>query len=391
MTLLAPDPRTPAGTGPRADVTSARMVALVHRASGVLATTWPIESFIAVNPLAGLEHLGFEEAAARAAELFGAPGALSLETYRQLHAEGRIGSGDLRAAARGRLGDLADALVGPGPDGTATTALDIVVADLVAGVVPAPTPDPPRTPAGWCDARFGTALAPVVDAESSRWAALAVGSDSGRWDPPGLDGGLYAAWRDLVTWDRGLPRDVRHRFRGAAPDAGVALADALDWCDGDAEAVAVLTGHLLAQPGWASLLHGRGTVELVGYLALRLTLERALVGSAVGLDPVLAGREAWSPGSDAVPDDRRLDDALTVAGPGVPVPAHGRRTAAAALGRVPVTDRPWVWLEAHERRVPDGAAGPVGPRPAVTGAPPPVRRRVLHRPPVRGAPPAPRD
>ena len=63
MTLLAPGEDPVAGTRAPSDTA---LIALVRRAAAVLPTAWPLETFIAVNPLAGFEDLPFEEAGLRA-------------------------------------------------------------------------------------------------------------------------------------------------------------------------------------------------------------------------------------------------------------------------------------------------------------------------------------
>ncbi len=48
----------------------APLLAEVRQAGSVVAPYWPVSSFVAVNPLGGLEHLPFREATATARSLF---------------------------------------------------------------------------------------------------------------------------------------------------------------------------------------------------------------------------------------------------------------------------------------------------------------------------------
>ena len=51
----------------------ARLRSDVTIAARVLPTHYPLETFIAVNPLSGLETMPFEQAIRRAADLYGSP------------------------------------------------------------------------------------------------------------------------------------------------------------------------------------------------------------------------------------------------------------------------------------------------------------------------------
>ena len=57
-------------------------------AADALPPTFPIATFVAANPLRGVEHLSFEHAAAHAAATSGAESFLSEAEYRRLHAAG---------------------------------------------------------------------------------------------------------------------------------------------------------------------------------------------------------------------------------------------------------------------------------------------------------------
>ncbi len=71
----------------------------VALAARVLPTHYPLGTFIAVNPLAGLEAMPFEQAIRRAGDLYGMPATLAPNTFRELYrAGGRITDDDLDAA-----------------------------------------------------------------------------------------------------------------------------------------------------------------------------------------------------------------------------------------------------------------------------------------------------
>src|SRR5689334_1101376 len=70
----------------------------VTLAARVLPTHYPLETFIAVNPLAGFENLPFEQAVRRAGDLYGTRGTLTEEAFRTAYRAGRITDADLDQA-----------------------------------------------------------------------------------------------------------------------------------------------------------------------------------------------------------------------------------------------------------------------------------------------------
>ena len=89
-------------------------------------------TFIAVNPLAGLETMPFEQAIRRAGDLYGTRGTLSESTFRGLYRTGRITDADLDAALIRRhpsLPDRPDLRLGERLIG----AVDLMRGDLLYG------------------------------------------------------------------------------------------------------------------------------------------------------------------------------------------------------------------------------------------------------------------
>jgi uncharacterized protein len=76
-----------------ADVSS-----LVTLARRVVAPTWGLDHFVAVNPLQGFEHLTFEAALDKASDLFGSEGYLTVEQRRRMATSYDIEHHHLRAA-----------------------------------------------------------------------------------------------------------------------------------------------------------------------------------------------------------------------------------------------------------------------------------------------------
>jgi uncharacterized protein YbcC (UPF0753/DUF2309 family) len=323
----------------------------VTLAARVVPTHYPLETFIAVNPLAGLEGMPFEQAIRRAGDLYGMPGTVGEEGFRQYHREGRITDADLDTVLRRRYPNLAEE-----PPlhlgGTRLTPLQLLRADLIHG---AGAPNPQR--------RFTTraeeqnpAVADAVDAQTSKWCSAFFGGAA--WPMPGREKGFYRAWRDLAGADRTLGRAVRSELRHLGERADDAILDALNRLGvSDQQRIAYLQAHLTRMPGWAAHVQwcaGRGEgVDVLDYLAMRLTYEAVLLdGSARrGGTAKTVHAESVSP---ALPSAR--ERAAYLAGIVSRGTADDAEIASAArvLAALPVTARELLWQNAFEAHYRDG-------------------------------------
>ena len=68
----------------------ARLLAQLENAAASITPYWPLQSFIAANPIQGLERLSFEEAIELGTDLFGGRGYPTAAAIRQALADGRI-------------------------------------------------------------------------------------------------------------------------------------------------------------------------------------------------------------------------------------------------------------------------------------------------------------
>jgi len=102
--------------------------ALVDAAAQAVPPLWPLETAIAVNPLAGLEHLPFANAVIEATKLFGGRGSLPLTAWRRLVKEGAIPSNAVADAAIAALGGIEEAFQ---PLGADVSQLDLLLARLL--------------------------------------------------------------------------------------------------------------------------------------------------------------------------------------------------------------------------------------------------------------------
>ena len=271
-------------------LTRTEVAGLVSLAARTVPPMWPLESAIAVNPLAGFEDRPFNDAVAAAAQRFGARSSLPLVSWRALQAEGRLDERSLRDAAIAHLGGTycAWANVAPG-----VTKLDLLLARL-SDIAPSDAPERPArlSPAAaflakWCGAFFdhGVAGLAMPHRELGLYRAVLALADH---DPE------FAA----LTGDEGrlllmtVPRDPQEAIAEALAEQGEG------WND---DHVALLAGLVARLPGWAGHIRWRSEhadadlvagapADMADLIALWLLLVRA--GAADITPPVVPQNSA---------------------------------------------------------------------------------------------------
>ncbi len=249
-------------------------------ATDALAPAFPIGTFVAANPLRGMEHLRFEHAAVAAAAATGARSFLAESDYRDLYASGRIRDGELRAAIVRRWPEGA----GPEPlhdDPRVEQRVASLRCDHVEDRI---VRSPATRSEQFDDARRARTDGPPtlserIDAMVAGWCAAYLDQGQADWELPGRDLGLYGSWRALAPRDPALARLVGRsgrrrviRLPDAAGDALVELVARLEVPEHFA--TTYFRASLRRLPGWAAALARSGDSEdVVGYLALRLALE----------------------------------------------------------------------------------------------------------------------
>lgn len=326
------------------DSRRARLRSDIRLAARVLPTHYPLSTFIAVNPLAGLQTMPFEQAIRRAGDLYGMLGTMPESTFRILYRQGRITDTDLDRALLRRYPILSEEpplRLGE----RVCTATDLLRADLLHGHT---HPNPIRRYRIRAE-QLAPDAASTIDAQTSKWSAAFLGRPS--WPMPGRELGFYAAWRALAAGDRTLPRAVRNALGALAErpdDAALSALDALGVAD-DAR-ITYLQAHLTRLPGWAAYVHWCGDrgvgIDLLQYLAMRLSYEAALLTHH-------SGPGAKTPPQQAMPTAReRVAHLLAVWGITVATDSEVA-TAARILCAVPVPIRTILWQNAFESRYQD--------------------------------------
>ncbi len=318
----------------------------IAAAARIVSPTWPLGTFVAVNPLGGLVNRGFEEAVATGRAALGVRGVPPLAELHRAIAEGRVSHDDLRAAVRRRRPGLDEA----GVDAESRRVLAAEDAPPARG---------PQTAAERCDALLGTSVAATADEETARWCAAFASAAA--WPMPGRERGLYRAWRRAARGSVALRRmalpGAAERLAALPESPDDALLAALQTLRvGAAERVDELRGHVARLPGWAAAAQGApnpaAPLALVDLLAVRAVYEVELLSA-------LAEREVGGPTA--------LRDLLERA-----AAAHPRR-----LPADPIPDEALIALEALEGAYADRLLGALDRPPPAPAADRPAAQAVF--------------
>lgn len=320
---------------------------IVAAAARGISPHFPLETFIARNPLAENEHLPFEQALRLARDEHGTALTLPESHFRRLYRSAAIDPGDLPTAIGFHVAEArSTARLAFG--GTELTVAEILETDLLYAPTAPAVPASLQTPSA--------AVAPKVHARVneyvSRWLSSAFGSAP--WTTDFGSDALWPAWRRLAAMDRALPRRVRSGIRACSDhpeDAIAAVLDAYGWRGNTAERF--LRAHVVAQPGWAAIVRhasasGDSPATLTDVLAMRVTLERLLLGD-VSVRPAAVGYEGDTPGPSATPRAEHVAAVADALGIGVSAPE--RKRLALVLSLIDDASRLIIWQEAYELTV----------------------------------------
>lgn len=349
-------------TAPPSPATVRGWVAAAGRA---IAPHFPLETFIARNPVAGYEDLDWEDALVQVARDHGILLSLPEERFRELHARGRISSDDLLAALHLTVADArAAGLLSLGR--VRATVADVLRTDLLVSPPMAPGSSLP-TPAATLSPRVHAR----VDDLTARWLTAALGR--GAWAEPVRREGMWTGWRRLAAVDPTLSRRVRSGIRNTPVDAASAIRVALErWQLAGSAAEEFLRAHVLAQPGWSALVRhladGAREIDLTSLVAIRVTLERLLLPADAALPapaqtaPAHTAPAQTTPARTAPaqtePDQRARIGAVALALGADPSDPATRAIVGRTLALVTPATRLAVWQEAFER----GVARELAPR-----------------------------
>jgi len=314
--------------------------AAVRAACERIAPLWPLDRFVAVNPLMGLTHMRFPRAVAEMRAVRGARALAPARMLRTMLADGRITDADLAEALTWLPGDA---------DAPATAA-------ALKEAIEALDDDPPHptaaTMADTIDAARDAGAAALAREQVAAWCAAYWDAGQATWRLPGRrERTPYAAWRatalldrtpDVVGW-----RGAREAMAALPDDPMAAIRTVVDALDLPAEAVPVYLHAALASiggwaayvryTGWPAALRGERDDSLVHLLAIRLAwdhgLRAALTRAERDVDPAWRARmDAMAGLADEAAPTRA--ETVALAGQLAREIAVQRRLAAAVPGAV---------------------------------------------------------
>ncbi|KJE25906.1 hypothetical protein LG52_2738 [Geobacillus kaustophilus] len=331
------------------------LAAVVSEAAKVIAPLWPISAFIVRHPWMGLEERTFADAADRLQWAHGIDLYPPMAVFRAALAKGEI---DIVFLER-RLQRWLDSKPLPVRRHKAERLCRALLWDEAV-------PNDALHSLEWADLARETAwrMAPVrtmsahlhgmsqrLNQQIVKWCKLFYDQHAAAWALPHRELGFYTAWRRLVAADPALSKEERKRLADWPHDGEEALRQALAKLGvRHDEAAAYFEAHLLALPGWAGMVvwqsrrTGGETRGLIDYLAVRLSLEWALVAPYLPLE-----RE-----DDADGDDVRLLFAAWLYWGEMTPEEWKRLSQEEQQARLAFVDRFWridrfhLWLEAWE-------------------------------------------
>lgn len=259
------------------------LLAEISTAADIIAPLWPLTSFVAVNPLLGLQHLPFDDATAVARRWLRARTHLTLAAFREAHGRGAITDADLQRAiieVDSKLASQPSLEIGE----RTVDAVEIVLLDLLVG-----PDDKPRETAGDRVGRTDVGTVRAVSQLVAAWCAVFVDEAGVAWPMPRREHGFFRAWRELAQHDRRLRRlagPTGMQWLAQLPDHPVEALDAsLDALGVGDDRVEVLREHLGRLPGWAGYArwndewalpnHHRPPLRLVDLLAAQVAATAA--------------------------------------------------------------------------------------------------------------------
>jgi uncharacterized protein YbcC (UPF0753/DUF2309 family) len=273
---------------------------LVQSASKVIAPLWPIATFVARHPWMGLEHLSFEEVAyrfklSRNIDLYP-----TMSMLRAAQRKGELNPEFLEMRLQRWLDE--QPLMMPREEAECVCRAMLWHEEIPNEVLTSPALKSLAAKAKEMRSRGDSKRlfiqplsvlleeqgegkwARMLDHQMIKWCKLFLDESQALWTMPFREKGFYCAWRKLVINDPSLNKKQRERLNDLPHDAEDALRQALLALGIPHGAMEdYLEAHLLSLPGWAGMLlwrsqqSGQAHVLLIDYLAIRLSLEWALI------------------------------------------------------------------------------------------------------------------
>ncbi|WP_374719836.1 DUF2309 domain-containing protein [Parageobacillus toebii] len=274
--------------------------ALVKNASKAIAPLWPIATFVARHPWMGLEHLSFEQVAHRLKLLRDIDLYPSMSMFRAAQRKGELNPKFLEMRLQRWLDEQPLTMPREEAERFCRAALlheeipnELLMSSSLKSLA-AKMKDMRlrydfkrlliRPLSLLLEEQGEEKWARMLDHQMIKWCKLFLDESQASWTMPYREKGFYYAWRKLVINDPSLHKQQRERMQNLPHDAEEALRQALMLLGIPHGAMKdYLEAHLLSLPGWAGMLlwrskqSGQAHLLLIDYLAIRLSLEWALI------------------------------------------------------------------------------------------------------------------
>ena len=233
----------------------------LYVASESIPKTWPLYSFVTLNPLAGFENMPFEEGVARAKKLFGASGYPSVSFFRQAWEKKEIKRE--------------------------------VVIDLLKQNSIYLSPEASLKEMEVCQRQEEPTKNPghELDRLTVKWLSVFLDQGLSDWAMPEREKGFYAAWLSLASYDRQIP--AYKKISKLPADKFEALESLLAGYDQE-NWESIFQYQMAALPGWTGFIKYRletssewqqlYPLTLADYVAVRLALAKQLGLSFLAAD-----------------------------------------------------------------------------------------------------------
>ncbi|KYD05468.1 hypothetical protein B4102_3192 [Heyndrickxia sporothermodurans] len=272
---------------------------LIESASQVIAPLWPISTFAARNPWMGFEKKSFDQVAGwlkdtRDVDIY--PSASMIHSAKR---KGEIDEAFVKMGLQRWLDthsfniprDVAERFchaslkLDPLPSNLLTSLKLKKVADEFSGLNMDRIGNYSMQPiSSRLKNQDGERVVDILDYHVIKWCKLYLDDSQAGWTMPNREQGFYRAWQSLIQYDPALSKKQRKSLKSWSQEPHMALKEVLFALKiPESEIQAYLEGHLLSLPGWAGMMlwrsqqSGQGHALLTEYLAVRLSLEWALV------------------------------------------------------------------------------------------------------------------
>ncbi|MEK5520508.1 DUF2309 domain-containing protein [Heyndrickxia sp. FSL W8-0423] len=272
---------------------------LIESASQVIAPLWPISTFAARNPWMGFEKKSFDQVAGwlkdtRDVDIY--PSASMIHSAKR---KGEIDEAFVKMGLQRWLDThsfniprdvaerfcLASLKLDPLPSNLLTSLKLKKLADEFSGLNMDRIGNYSMQPiSSRLKNQDGERVVDILDYHVIKWCKLYLDDSQAGWTMPNREQGFYRAWQSLIQYDPALSKKQRKSLKSWSQEPHMALKEVLFALKiPESEIQAYLEGHLLSLPGWAGMMlwrsqqSGQGHALLTEYLAVRLSLEWALV------------------------------------------------------------------------------------------------------------------